>query len=162
MQPTASRPHMPGYALLPADQGRGLLPWSWGVERLVRSRNYWVSTVAPPGRPHCMPVWGIWHDDTLWFSTGTDSRKARNLAANPACVVTTESAEEAVIVEGRAERLPVADAPATLAADYAAKYGMGYPDDSDVFAVRPVRAFGLIESAEEFTGSATRWEFGAG
>jgi hypothetical protein len=34
-----------------------------------------------------------------------DSRKARNLSGNPHCVVSTENAAEAVIVEGVAEEL---------------------------------------------------------
>ena len=67
-EPTASRPYMPGYGLLDATLGTGLLPWSWAVERLTRSHDYWVATVRPDGRPHVMPVWGIWMDDALWFS----------------------------------------------------------------------------------------------
>ena len=34
-EPTASRPHMPGYGILDADRGKGLLPWSWAKERLT-------------------------------------------------------------------------------------------------------------------------------
>jgi len=48
-------------------------------------------------------VWGLWLDGAFYFSTAARSQKARNLSANPACVVTTESADEAVIVEGVAE-----------------------------------------------------------
>jgi len=59
-EPSASRPYMPGYGLLDAAQGAGLLPWSWAVERLQRSHDYWVATVRPDGRPHVMPVWGVW------------------------------------------------------------------------------------------------------
>ncbi len=51
---------MPGYGLLDAAQGAGLLPWSWAVERLQRSHDYWVATVRPDGPPHVMPVWGVW------------------------------------------------------------------------------------------------------
>ncbi len=43
-EPVASRPFMPGYGILPADAGSGLLPWAWAVERLERSHNYWVAT----------------------------------------------------------------------------------------------------------------------
>jgi hypothetical protein len=53
---------MPGYGVLPADQGSGLLPWSWALERLRNARNYWLTTVWPDGRPHVMPVWAVWLD----------------------------------------------------------------------------------------------------
>ena len=90
---------MPGYGILAADDGAGLLPWDWAVERLSGSHNYWLVTTRPDGRPHMMPLWGLWLDSTFYFSTGRQSRKGRNLAANSHCVVATEHADEAVIVE---------------------------------------------------------------
>src|SRR3982074_838718 len=102
-EPIASRPDMPGYGVLEADQGSGLLPWSGARERLERSHDYWVATTRPDGRPHVMPVWGIFVDDVLWFSSSRGSRKARNLAANPRCAITTDNAYEPVVIEGTAE-----------------------------------------------------------
>src|SRR5205814_5468060 len=104
--PRSSRPHMPGYGL---PQGnKGLLPWSWAEQRLKKSHNYWITTVKPDGSPHTMVVWGMWQDGRFLFSTGSKSRKARNLAENPKCIVCTENAAEAVIVEGIAEIADVA------------------------------------------------------
>jgi len=80
--PKATRPYMPGYGLLPDNEGTGLLPWSWAETRLMNSRNYWLATVWPQRRPHVMPVWGMWQESAFWFSSSKDSRKARNLAAN--------------------------------------------------------------------------------
>jgi pyridoxine/pyridoxamine 5'-phosphate oxidase len=60
-----------------------------------------------------MPVWGVWADDRFYFSTGRQSRKARNLAANAACVVCAERADEAVIVEGVAEEVSKASSTST-------------------------------------------------
>src|SRR5712691_7751987 len=57
------------------------LPWKWATERLTRARNYWIATTRPNGQPHSRPVWGVWLDDTFYFSTG--SLAAQNLAANP-------------------------------------------------------------------------------
>src|SRR5688500_3250942 len=101
--PRVSRPYMPGYGILPANEGRGLLPWSRAEDRLRSSHDHWLATGRPDGRPHVMPVWGVWLDDALWFSTSTRSRKARNLAANERCVLTTDNAIEPVVVEGTAE-----------------------------------------------------------
>jgi nitroimidazol reductase NimA-like FMN-containing flavoprotein (pyridoxamine 5'-phosphate oxidase superfamily) len=52
-----------------------------------------------------MPVWGVWVVNAFYFSTGAESRKAKNLASNPECVVCPENAEEAVIMEGTARKL---------------------------------------------------------
>jgi PPOX class probable F420-dependent enzyme len=149
---------MPGYGILPATEGSGLLPWSWAEERLSSCRRYWLSTVCPDGRPHAMAVWAVWLDGAVRFSTGEHSRKARNLARDPRCVVTTEHAEEAVVVEGVAERIESRRDRERLERVYVEKYGSGYPSDSWLFAVRPRVAFGFIEREDEFAGAATRWE----
>lgn len=72
---------MPGYGILPADEGTGLLPWSWAQQRLSSSVNYWLASVWPDGRPHVMAVWGVWDGLLLWFSSGGRSRKTRNLTS---------------------------------------------------------------------------------
>ncbi len=149
---------MPGYGIQPASEGGGLLPWSWAAERLQASRNYWVATTRGNGRPHVMPVWGVWLDHTFWFSTARTSVKARNLRRDPNCVITTERADEAVILEGVAEVVgdrPLLEAPW---AAYKAKYNWDLAGES-MFAVRPRVAFAFIETAEQFAGTATRWMF---
>jgi len=159
--PRADRPVMPGYGLLPGHEGAGLLPWSWAEERIAKARSLWVSTVRDDGRPHAMPVWGVWIAGGFWFSTGLVTVKARNLARSPLCVLTTESADEAVIIEGRAQLEGDADELAEVSAAYVAKYAMPWPPDSAVYCVVPHLAFGIIEEASQFAGSATRWHFPA-
>src|SRR5207247_4326479 len=100
--PHVSRPYMPGYGIAGPTEGSGLLHWSWAAERLTAARNYWVATVWPDGRPHIMPVWGMWDDSTLWFTSSAGSRKVRNLTTDPRCCVTTEDASDPVIIEGTA------------------------------------------------------------
>jgi hypothetical protein len=151
---------MPGYGIAPA--GDGLLPWSWAARRLEQARSYWVATVRPDGSPHLAAVWGVWLDDSFSFSTGGRSRKARNLAANPGCVVTPEHAGEAVVVEGVAGRTTDPAILATLLAAYRQKYGSAFPEPAGnpVFTIRPRVVFGIIEHDPEFTATATRWVFG--
>jgi general stress protein 26 len=154
---------MPGYGLLGPDQGTGLLPWSWAEERLRASHDYWVASVWPDGRPHLMPVWAIWHDESLWFSSSKASRKATNLAASPRCTIATDNALEPVIVEGDAQ--VVSDHPTlqTVLDLENAKYHTDYsielldPAVNVCLRVRPLWAFGLTEA--DFTGSPTRWVF---
>ncbi len=156
LEPTASRPHMPGYGI--SESLEGALPWSWAEERLRASRNFWVSSVRPDGRPHAMPVWAVWLDGALYFSTARTSVKARNLLANANCSITTESASEALILEGAAvvEEDHAVLKPAWDA--YKAKYDWSLEGES-MFVLRPRVAFAFIESAEQFATAATRWRF---
>jgi hypothetical protein len=105
-----------------------------------------------------MPVWGVWLDGRYFFSTARTSRKASNLAANANCVVCTEGATEAVIVEGEAEVLSGPDALRPVWEAYNAKYSWDLSGE-DMFVVQPRTAFAFIEKPQEFEGSATRWRF---
>lgn len=155
----ASRPYMPEYGVLPADQGSGLLPWSWAQERLTTTRNFWVATVTPAGLPHCMPVFAVWHGDALFFSTGGTSKKALNLESTPHCVVSTESAAEPVVVEGTTSTVDSEAELDALRDVYTKKYGHPFPPGSPVFRVEPRKVIGFVEEASQFPGSATRWHF---
>jgi len=161
-QPKADRPFAPGYGIVGAKEGKGLLPWAWVARKMNGCRTFWLATIRPrlhagQGRPHVMPVWGVWLDDAFFFSTGRKSRKGQNLAANPACTITNDDGEEAVIVEGSAEEVKGAAVLERFEAAYIKKYkmdplGMGEP----IFRVRPSRVFGFVEKT--FPQSATRWK----
>ena len=161
--PKASRPHMPGYGL---PQGtKGLLPWKWADDRLKKSHNYWITTVKPDGSPHSMVVWGLWLEGEFVFSTGRRSRKAKNLTKNHHCIVATEQAEQAVIVEGVADEVADVRKRREFLKIYEKKYKFdmsGFEKDilslkEPVYAVRPVTVFGLDE--KKFLNAATRWQF---
>jgi len=152
--PKATRPHMPGYGV-PRSR-HGLLPWKWAERRLKRSHNYWLATARPDGAPHAMPIWGIWVDSVFYFSTGRESRKAKNLARNARCVVCNEEAAQAVIVEGIAEEVTDLALIARLGAPYHAKYAPWKldPEMGHIFEVRPRVVFGMYEKRFR---DATRW-----
>jgi Pyridoxamine 5'-phosphate oxidase len=161
--PKSSRPYMPGYGL---PKGRkGLLPWSWAKQRLEKTRNYWMTTVKPDGSPHTMVVWGLWWEEAFCFSTGSKSRKARNLDGNPHCVVCNEDPAEAVIVEGIAKRMIDVRRIRKFLAIYQEKYKFdmsGMSDDmlnlkEPIFVVRPRKVFG--QPHDSFANAATRWLF---
>jgi len=154
--PKSSRPYMPEYGI--PETKKGLLPWTWAEERLKKSHNYWISTVKPDGAPHSMVIWGLWLDGAFYFSTGSKSRKARNLAENPRCVIGTEKAEEAVVVEGTAAIVEDRVLLKRFAALYMKKYKWDMSSFSEpVYVVRPHTGFGLYE--KKFMGTATRWAF---
>jgi uncharacterized pyridoxamine 5'-phosphate oxidase family protein len=161
--PKTTRPHMPGYGL--PKTKKGLLPWKWAEDRLKKSRQYWIATTRPDGRPHVMVIWGLWLNSKIYFSTGKTSRKARNLAANPNCTVCTENSAEAVIVEGVIGSELDEETIREFLRLYEKKYKIDMSSGADdfvnlkepVFYLRPKVAFGLWE--KKFSTSATRWLF---
>ena len=156
VKPRTERPHIPAYGI--SKSKTGMLPWKWAAKTLTESREYWIVTVRPDGRPHAMIIWGLWFDGAFWFGTGGKTQKARNLSKNPNCVVGTQNAAEAVILEGVAELVTDAGLRRKLEPTSLSKYGMSGGDGSDpLYRVRPTRVFGLIEKS--FPKTATRWTF---
>jgi PPOX class probable F420-dependent enzyme len=163
--PTADRPHMPGYGVLAAGAGSGLMPWAEAERRLTVSHDYWCATVRPDGRPHVMPVWGVWLNGRLWFSSSRQSRKARNLSSDPRCTVTTDDAQNPVVVEGQADRVVDPERIAAFVAAVNAKYDADMtvefqdPEVNGTYTVRSITVIALTHG--DFTGSPTRWRFGS-
>src|SRR5262245_39012262 len=77
-----------------------LLTWEFVTQRMQAAKNYWISTVNPNGRPHAVPVWGVWLDNTLYFGGSPDTRWAQNLRKHPYVVVHLDDSVEAVMLEG--------------------------------------------------------------
>jgi hypothetical protein len=108
-----------------------------------------------------MPVWGVWVANGFYFLSEPHSVKARNLAANPRCVVTTEARGDAVVLEGSAARVSGAVALRAAVEAYRAKYDWPFdPDGGSAHVMRPAVAFGFVEQAD-FDATATRWTFAA-
>ena len=146
-----------GYGISGAENGQ--LPWSYVEEQCAASRNYWVCSTRADGRPHAMPVWGLWLDGRVVFSTDPSSLKARNFVARPDVVVHLESGDEVVVVEGRVEAMERGLMTAFLDA-YEAKYDYRPSGEQTegVYQVRPVRVLAWRE--KDFPTSATRFTLG--
>jgi general stress protein 26 len=149
-------------------------PWTRAREDLKDAELYWLSTVRPDGRPHVTPLIGIWLDGAMYFCTGSDERKAKNLAQNQHCILTTGCNRLDgldIVVEGDAA-LVRDEAELRLVADtYESKYGAHHtaPDgtwfgladairnaEALVFRVAPSRVLGFGKGAQF---SQTRWTF---
>lgn len=159
--PVASRPRMFGGVLEPV-----MLPWGWAVDRLVEARHYWIATTRPDGRPHTRPVWGVWLDERVHFSTG--SRAAWNLLENREITVHVERHDDIVIIEG-----VVADVDDAVTRRVVEAYNAKYRWDLDPDAlpgpfhrVEPRVVFGWTsddsgsDGGAAFHSTATRWRFG--
>lgn len=113
-------------------------PWSDIEALLTEAQLYWIITVRADGRPHAVPLVGVWQDGAFAFCTGAEEQKQRNLDANASVAVTTGStgaqgwdSGRDVVVEGTAVRVTDSPELQVLADAWYAKYG-----DDWSFAVR--------------------------
>ena len=100
--------------------------WSHARDELAGAELYWLSTVRPDGRPHVTPLLGIWLEGALYFCTGPEERKAKNLSANRHCVLTTgQSTLDGLdlVIEGTAESVSDPAELGRVASTYESKYG---------------------------------------
>ena len=101
-------------------------PWASVRTELEAAQLSWITTVRTDGRPHVTPLVAVWVDETLHFCTGPEEQKARNLADNPAVVVTTGCNRWDhgldVVVEGEARRVTDHATLERLAAAWAATW----------------------------------------
>jgi len=74
LEPEVSRPYWPDSLQKSSKDTIGLKPWSWALERLEKSHNYWIATARPESRPHLMLVWGIWWQDACLLYTSPSPR----------------------------------------------------------------------------------------
>jgi hypothetical protein len=153
------------------------LPWSRPLALLDGGAFHggaaaFLGTVRPDGRPHSARIGAAWHNGDVYFQTGRQTRKARNLEANPACTLSTSLTGIDLVFEGVAERVtdgPTLEAVAAvwrqggwaaevsgdgIAAPYNAP-GTG-PPPWPVYRVAAETVFG-IATAEPY--GATRWRF---
>lgn len=161
LAPAARRPRFhPGYGI--SEDEEGMLGWDWAVERLAASRNYWIGTTRPDGRPHAMPVWGAWWNESLGFGTSRHSRKALNLARDPRVVVHSESGDEVVILEGVVEELQAREQLADYYAELSRKYEVKLEpggEGSVTYVLRPETGYAWTE--RDYPRTATRFDFGS-
>jgi Pyridoxamine 5'-phosphate oxidase len=96
--------------------GSAPLVWSRPRDQLANlpvspDTPFFLGTSRPDGRPHAVGIGAVWFDGDFYITAGPATRKARNLAANPACTLSTRLQGMDLVLEGEATR--VTD-PATL------------------------------------------------
>ncbi len=112
-----------------------------------------VATAGKGGMPHLVPVCHVLHNGKIYFASGDDGRKMKNLADNPRVTVTVDSysdlwpALRGVMVQGTAKLIEGGPRFRRIRALLYKKYPQ-YPreaalseSDSVVVEVTPVRVF---------------------
>ena len=133
-----------------------MLPWAWVADRLLAARNYWLVTSKADGAAHAAPVWGLWIDDAVVFSTSRQSRKGRNLMRDPRVVVHLESGDEVVIIEGEVEEISLDE---RLADAYEAKYAYRPGGEAGGFWLHLHPEIVLAWTESDYPATVTRFSF---
>ena len=130
---------MPTATLLDLPQGYGAprkkLRWDDVRGRLEAAPAYWLATTRADGRPHVVPVDGIWVDDVWWYGGAREAVHIRTVEASPRAVMHLADPMQAVIVEGTVRRVDVEPDVAQRLADASnTKYAhYGYANTADTY-----------------------------
>jgi hypothetical protein len=155
--------------------GAAPIPWSRALKELDAGSGgtFWLATTKPDGRPHVAGIGALWVDGKIYIVTGARTRKGRNLAANPSCVLSVSLPGIDLVVEGRAVRItdrptlqrlakryadqgwPATVSGEALTAEFSAP--SAGPAPWNLYEVSPTTAFG-VATAEP--SGAMRWRFG--
>jgi Pyridoxamine 5'-phosphate oxidase len=160
-EPPRDRPDSPPASYGVPRKGGTFIPWPDVIERLRTASGYWIATVTPGGRPHVVPIWGVFVGDDLFLETGAPGTiKNKNLEVHPEIAVHLDGVEDVVLIRGRATpAAPDAELGNALAAAFHAKYPGYAPgpsdwDDGGLVRVEPATLLAWREMP-----TATRWRF---
>lgn len=156
---------------LSSPRGTPLTALSWAdvQTRVAEAGDFLVATTDPGGRPHVVPVLGVWFEGAVCFVSFRESRKARNLRRNDGCAVTVPGAEVDLVLEGAARLVRDVAELQKVAELFPVKYPWWHPvvrdgefydpgdadDPRHVFAVEAAQVFAF---GKEDGFTATRWQ----
>ena len=128
----------------------GARPWHEIDRRLAQAQLYWMVTVRRDGRPHAVPLCGVWRDGAFFFCTGDAEQKMRNLEHDPHVVVTAGplgadgwGKGKDIAVEGVASRVEDEALLEELTEEWRRKY-----DGDWVFEARDGRFFEVTDQGD--------------
>ena len=157
--------------------GNAALSWERADKALAASMpsqavTSFLGTVRPDGRPSAAGIGAVWLEGDVYFTSSPDARKARNLAANPACTLSARLEGIDIVAEGEAARVTDEDTLKRIAAVYQA---VGWPAEVvgaaftapfnapsagpppwHLFRMRISTVFGVATADPQ---GATRWRF---
>ena len=176
MKPVSEQ-NLDGYGAPPIDWNRVKKRLDSGITQAPDTggpnrHTAWLATVNPDGTPHVMPVGAMWIDDAFYFTSGPETRKSKNLDADPRSTLTVATHEFDLVLEGEATRVPDEEELQRVADVFGAgewspevRHGAFYADFSApsagpppwyVYRMTSNRIYAL-GTAEPY--GATRWDF---
>ncbi|MFI6482965.1 pyridoxamine 5'-phosphate oxidase family protein [Nonomuraea sp. NPDC050663] len=125
------------------------MEWSTVLERLRAAHRFWLATTRPDGRPHSVPIDGVWVGEAFYFGGSPETVHQRNMAVNQEVVVHVEDTKASIIVEGRAVLVPITDEVLRVTEE---KYGWAPPATHE-WMLEPRR----VLAWDDLSANATRF-----
>ncbi len=132
-----------------------MLDWYFVDKQMSESKTYWISTCRPDGRPHSIPIWGVWLNNRFYFGGGELTATRKNLKENPYAVIHAESGVKVAILEGVVSVEEDQERTEAIIKEYKQKYDV---DHSPPF-LRLDHKLVLAWELDDFANTPTRWKF---
>jgi nitroimidazol reductase NimA-like FMN-containing flavoprotein (pyridoxamine 5'-phosphate oxidase superfamily) len=152
------------------------IPWSVALKALEsnepQKQTPFLTTTRPNGRPHVAGVGALWDNGRVYVVSGDGTRKSKNLAGNPNCIVSFSLKGIDLVIEGTAAKVkddatlhrlvkryndqgwPAKVKDGAFTHDYSAP--SAGPPPWYLYEITPTTVYGVL-AAEP--GGATRWRF---
>ena len=150
----------------PSEYGVAKNPMTWDEVRvrLEDAPNYWLATTRPDGRPHVVPLDGIWLDAAWYFGGSPETVHMRNAMAGSMGVLHTGEGLRPIIVEGAVSSATVSREDAERLASTNnvkyAHYGMTATAETYLGGGTCVLRARRVLAWNSFPDDATRFVFG--
>ncbi|MGV9289505.1 pyridoxamine 5'-phosphate oxidase family protein [Streptomyces sp. NPDC003719] len=110
------------------------------LDRLERESDIWVATADAGGLPCAVPLWFVWHRESVWLCTRLTNPTGRNLRDGGRARLAFGDTRDVVLVDGEVETFALPEAPSAAEA-FTAKTGWDPRGDGAPYAwfrVRPL------------------------
>ncbi|MFJ4330862.1 MULTISPECIES: pyridoxamine 5'-phosphate oxidase family protein [unclassified Streptomyces] len=120
------------------------------LDRLAGELDIWVATADAAGVPCLVPLWFVWHEESVWLCTRLTNPTGRNLRGGGRVRLAFGHTRNVVLIDGEAETFGLREAPSAADA-FTAKTGWDPRGDSASYAwfrVRPIAVQAWHEERE--------------
>ncbi|MER7055678.1 MULTISPECIES: pyridoxamine 5'-phosphate oxidase family protein [unclassified Streptomyces] len=122
------------------------------LDRLEREEDVWVATADADGLPCMVPLWFVWHGESVWLCTRLTNPTGRNLRDGARARLAFGHTRDVVLIDGEVETFARRGAPSAAAEAFRAKTGWDPREDSASYAwfrVRPLAVQAWHEVREQ-------------
>ncbi|MGW7282196.1 pyridoxamine 5'-phosphate oxidase family protein [Streptomyces sp. NPDC054844] len=121
------------------------------LDRLEGEMDIWVATADADGLPCMVPLWFVWHGESVWLCTRLTNPTGRNLRDGGRARLAFGHTRDVVLIDGEVETFGLREAPPAAAGAFLAKTGWDPREDSASYAwfrVRPLAVQAWHEQRE--------------
>lgn len=113
------------------------------LARLEREVDIWVASADPDGLPCMVPLWFVWHAESVWLATRLTNPTGRNLRNGRRTRLAFADTRDVVLLDGDVETYGLQEVPVAAADAFLAKYGWDPREDSPSYAFFEVRPYAV-------------------